>query len=204
MGISKSERWHARCSFCHYFQIHGQSRKPHQTASAHESCHRQRPLATPITGCQVATSVEGPSATHHSKRGCASGEAPPPPTDTPFVAVARLRAAVHAKCPCRPGRARCGWAWSASRAVHHLSQPSHFLPSDGCQASVCTRCRAAVTDSESSDGRWHGVRLRQVGHRHPAPGGSAPLAGGGRVVALSATSQKERSMSDVLWMMDAG
>ena len=151
IDISKIQMGTPDAHFCHYFQIHGQPRKPHRTASAHGSCHRQRPLATPLTGCQVATSVEGPSATHHSKRGCASGEAAPPPTDTPFVAVARLRAAVHAKCPYRPGRARCGWAWSASRAVHHLYQPINFLPSDGCQASVCTRCRAAVTDSESSD-----------------------------------------------------
>ena len=28
------------------FSNHGQFRKPHQTPSAHESCHRQRPLAT--------------------------------------------------------------------------------------------------------------------------------------------------------------
>ena len=45
----------------------------------------------------------------------------------------------------------CGWASSASRAVHHLSQPIHFLTQRRLSGIRVHPLRAAVTDSESSD-----------------------------------------------------
>ena len=87
----------------------------------------------------------------HSDTSCVSGTNSSP-VDAPFVVATRLKAAVHAKCPYRPGRTRCGWAWSASRAIQHLSQPIHFHdPAKSDLAPVCTRCQSAVTDSDSSD-----------------------------------------------------
>ena len=92
------------------------------------------------------------TTTSQSERNSVSGTNAPTPAEAPFVVATRLKAAVHAKCPYRLGRARCGWAWSAARAVHHLSQLIHFhdlAKSD--LAPVCTRCQSAVTDSDSSD-----------------------------------------------------
>ena len=90
-------------------------------------------------------------APNQSGNTCVSGTNSSP-ADAPFVVATRLKAAVHAKCPYRPGRTKCGWAWSASRAIQHLSQPIHFHdPAKPDLAPVCARCQSAMTDSDSSE-----------------------------------------------------
>ena len=100
---------------------------------------------------QKFQSVFDSQTLHQPENACVSGT-DPSFTDAPFVVATRLKAAIHAKCPYRPGRTKCGWAWSASRAIQHLSQAIHFHdPAKPDLAPICTRCQAALTDSDSSD-----------------------------------------------------
>ena len=73
---------------------------------------------------------------------------PPAASSGPFVVALRLRAPARATCPRMPGQARCGLAWPAARAVHHLPQSMHVHdPSSSDIAPLCTRRKPPLTNT---------------------------------------------------------
>ena len=139
---------------------------------------------------QVIQSLPEARRTSHPD---ASGEAQGSPADELLVVATRLGR--QRKHPPPPPPDRAGpvvVGVVGARAGKHLSQPIHFNDPSLCDnAPLCTRCKAALTGSESSDDeggggcvfdKWGIGTLLQVG---APPGGR----GGGRIVPAPPTKR---------------